>query len=232
MAYALDLESADREGARATFGELAASAPEDALHRESLSRLAFALGRFGKKEKEAATALLRKAQRAHPDDFWINYDLARSLMGLGRPDEAVGFFTAAVAVRPASELARRDLRSALRDIRSPGTRLRPSPVLEASGRNPSGQRFLLCLTSHQFIEGNLQTLRTRLPVASIRSSASGRSAWLQCGKEVTKQRISACVTSPAWGSLSSPPACSSRRGGPTRPPSARRSPSTPRSTRP
>ena len=111
---ALDVESADREGARAAFEELAATAPEGALHRESLSRLAFALGRFGKKEKEAAMSLLRRAQRAHPDDFWINYDLARSLMSLGRPDEATRFFTAAVALRPGSELARRGLRDALR----------------------------------------------------------------------------------------------------------------------
>ena len=94
--------------------------PQDALHRESLSRLAFALGRFGKKEKEAATSLLRKAQRAHPDDFWINYDLARSLMGTGRPDEAARFYTAAVAIRPRSDLARRGLREALRAAGRPG----------------------------------------------------------------------------------------------------------------
>jgi tetratricopeptide (TPR) repeat protein len=111
---ALDLESMDREGARAAFEELAAVPPEGALHRESLSRLAFALGRFGKTEKEAAASLLRRAQRAHPDDFWINYDLARSLMVTGRPDEAARFFTAAVAIRPGSELARRGLRDALR----------------------------------------------------------------------------------------------------------------------
>jgi tetratricopeptide (TPR) repeat protein len=111
---ALDLESKDREGARAAFEELAATAPADTLHRESLSRLAFALGRFGKKEKETATSLLGRAQRAHPDDFWINYDLARSLMGTGRSDEAARFYTAAVAVRPQSELARRGLREALR----------------------------------------------------------------------------------------------------------------------
>jgi serine/threonine-protein kinase len=109
---ALDLESADRERARTAFEELAATAPEDARHRESLSRLAFALGRLGK--KETATALLRRAQRAHPDDFWINYDLARSLMGTGRPDEAARFYTAAVAIRPRSDLAVRGLREALR----------------------------------------------------------------------------------------------------------------------
>jgi serine/threonine-protein kinase len=76
---ALDVESTDGQRARAAFEELAATAPQDALHRESLSRLAFALGSLGK--KEAAISLLRRAQRAHPDDFWINYDLARSLMG-------------------------------------------------------------------------------------------------------------------------------------------------------
>jgi serine/threonine protein kinase len=116
---ALDLESTDREGARTAFEELAATAPEDALHREILSRLAFALGRLGKKEKEAATALLRRAQRAHPGDFWINYDLARSLMNTGRPDEAARFFTAAVAIRPQSDLAHRSLREALSAIGRP-----------------------------------------------------------------------------------------------------------------
>jgi hypothetical protein len=35
-------------------------------------------------------------------------------MGTGRPDEAARFFTAAVAIRPQSELARRGLREALR----------------------------------------------------------------------------------------------------------------------
>jgi serine/threonine-protein kinase len=106
---ALDLESTDRVRARAAFEELAATAPQDALHRESLSRLAFALGKT-----ETATSLLRRAQRAHPDDFWINYDLARTLMGTGRPDEAARFFTAAVAIRPRSDLALRGLREALR----------------------------------------------------------------------------------------------------------------------
>jgi serine/threonine-protein kinase len=109
---ALELESTDQERARAAFEELAATAPQDALHRESLSRLAFALGRLGK--KETATTLLRRAQQAHPDDFWINYDLARSLMGTERPDEAARFFTAAVAIRPRSEVAVRGLREALR----------------------------------------------------------------------------------------------------------------------
>jgi eukaryotic-like serine/threonine-protein kinase len=109
---ALDLDATDRARAGAAFEELAATAPEVVLHRESLSRLAYALGSHGRKEE--AASLLGRAQRAHPDDFWINYDLARSLMGSGRPAEAARFFTAAVAIRPRSELALRSLREAIR----------------------------------------------------------------------------------------------------------------------
>jgi tetratricopeptide (TPR) repeat protein len=109
---ALDLESMDRERARAAFEELAATAPQDALHHESLSRLADALGHLGK--SETATSLLRRAQQAYPDDFWINFDLARSLMSTRRPDEAARFYTAAVAIRPRSDLALSGLRKALR----------------------------------------------------------------------------------------------------------------------
>jgi Flp pilus assembly protein TadD len=66
-----------------------------------------------------AITLLKRAQRAYPDDFWINYDLAGSLMGAGRPDEAVRFYSAAVAIRPRSELAGRRLREALRTAGRP-----------------------------------------------------------------------------------------------------------------
>jgi tetratricopeptide (TPR) repeat protein len=109
---ALDLEATDKEQARATFQELAASTPEEVLHRESISRLAYALGRLGDRETEAS--LLRRAQRAHPEDFWINHDLARSLMGAGKPEEAIRFYSAALAVRPRSELVLVALGEALR----------------------------------------------------------------------------------------------------------------------
>ena len=106
------LETTDRERARHSFRELAATAPAEALHRESISRLAYALGHLGEREME--TSLLRRAQRAHPEDFWINHDLARSLMGAGRPDEAARFYSAALAVRPRSELVLIALGEALR----------------------------------------------------------------------------------------------------------------------
>jgi serine/threonine-protein kinase len=109
---ALDLEATDKEQALATFKELAASTPEETRHRESVSRLAYALGNLGDRETEAS--LLRRAQRAHPEDFWINHDLARSLMAAGKPDEAVRFYSAALAIRPNSDFVLVALGEALR----------------------------------------------------------------------------------------------------------------------
>jgi tetratricopeptide (TPR) repeat protein len=52
----------------------------------------------------AATALLRRTHRLHPDDFWINYELGRYLRVLNPPrlEEAIGYFRAALALRPQS----------------------------------------------------------------------------------------------------------------------------------
>jgi tetratricopeptide (TPR) repeat protein len=51
-----------------------------------------------------AATLLREAQRRHPDDFWINFELSISLATLKRPawDDALRFSAAAVALRPQS----------------------------------------------------------------------------------------------------------------------------------
>jgi serine/threonine-protein kinase len=55
-------------------------------------------------QPEEARALLRAAQERYPGDFWINYLLGHSLEQ-ERPQEAVGYFRAAVAVRPGSDQA-------------------------------------------------------------------------------------------------------------------------------
>jgi serine/threonine-protein kinase len=51
-----------------------------------------------------ALKLLRKAQRRYPNDFWINHDLALLLREPpnSAPDEAIRFYTAALALRPDS----------------------------------------------------------------------------------------------------------------------------------
>jgi len=63
--------------------------------------------------------LLAKAQRLHPDDFWINEELGLALMASkpARPGKAIPFLTAAVALRPQSPGAYVNLGCALDDMR-------------------------------------------------------------------------------------------------------------------
>ncbi|MHB8953710.1 MAG: tetratricopeptide repeat protein [Pirellulaceae bacterium] len=52
-----------------------------------------------------AEVFLRQAQLLHPADFWINYQLGHVLIFYPRPNasaEAIGYFRAAVAIRPGS----------------------------------------------------------------------------------------------------------------------------------
>lgn len=63
-------------------------------------------------EPETARALLRAAQQRYPGDFWINYLLGHSLESAW-PQEAVGYFRAAVAVRPGSDQANARLNGVL-----------------------------------------------------------------------------------------------------------------------
>jgi tetratricopeptide (TPR) repeat protein/serine/threonine protein kinase len=53
---------------------------------------------------DQAVLLLSQAQKRHPDDFWINHELACALKVCMPPriSEAVGFYRAALAVRPQS----------------------------------------------------------------------------------------------------------------------------------
>jgi serine/threonine protein kinase/tetratricopeptide (TPR) repeat protein len=61
-------------------------------------------------------AILRQGQARYPGDFWINYELGWDLIFCPppqHPDEAVGYFRAAVAARPTSAEARSILGLAL-----------------------------------------------------------------------------------------------------------------------
>ena len=85
---------------RKALVELAASAPISSLPVETVDRLGDAL--LGKGTIEEAAAFLKKGQRLHPQDYWINVNLAICLLRL-RPrqlDDAIRYYTAAVALRP------------------------------------------------------------------------------------------------------------------------------------
>src|SRR5262249_12680096 len=100
----------------AALEELAAA--PDAPRMPVSSVLLLAEGLFQKKQVMPAVALLRRAQRLHPDDFWLNTKLGEYLMFTGaatppQMEEAMRFFTAALVVQPQSQTARVNLADAL-----------------------------------------------------------------------------------------------------------------------
>jgi tetratricopeptide (TPR) repeat protein len=68
---------------------------------------------LGNMYKYEAQEFMRRAQQRHPDEFWINYFLG-CFWWEDYPQEAVGYFRAAVAIRPTSEGAYLMLGRALR----------------------------------------------------------------------------------------------------------------------
>jgi Flp pilus assembly protein TadD len=62
-----------------------------------------------------AAAFFWKARRRHPQDFWINFNLAFCLdkSQLPQPDQAIRFYTAAVALNPGNVMAHSNLGGAL-----------------------------------------------------------------------------------------------------------------------
>jgi tetratricopeptide (TPR) repeat protein/tRNA A-37 threonylcarbamoyl transferase component Bud32 len=93
----------------------ALASQENALAQQpaTLELLAMDLVKAG--ADSAAVSLLRKAQERHPGDFWLNHDLGLRLAKLKppRPEEAVRYLTAALALRSDSSMVRVDLGYAL-----------------------------------------------------------------------------------------------------------------------
>ncbi len=56
------------------------------------------------------------AQAGRPDDFWLNFELGRALYRAKNSDQAVGYYRAAAALRPASGAVHNNLAAALRDL--------------------------------------------------------------------------------------------------------------------
>jgi serine/threonine protein kinase/Flp pilus assembly protein TadD len=70
----------------------------------------------GPEARERTVAMLKKAQRLHPADFWLNFNLAGHLMQLKKPpiDDVVRYCSVAVALRPDSPVPHDNLGEALR----------------------------------------------------------------------------------------------------------------------
>jgi tetratricopeptide (TPR) repeat protein/tRNA A-37 threonylcarbamoyl transferase component Bud32 len=101
-AWRTQIGDASRRGDKMALGELTDSADVNGLPTQSLILLASVLKSKGMGER--AVELLRRVQRERPGDFWVNHDLAWELSKLRPPrwDEAIHYYSIAVALRPKS----------------------------------------------------------------------------------------------------------------------------------
>jgi serine/threonine-protein kinase len=85
----------------------------------SIVIMADALGLTG--HPDLAVRILYQGQQRFPASFWINHDLGRYALQMEppRPQEALGYLRAAVAVQPDSAFAIMHMGNALRDLRRP-----------------------------------------------------------------------------------------------------------------
>jgi serine/threonine-protein kinase len=83
-----------------TLARLAAEAKVADLSPEYLA----VLGQLLHTHRLKAVTFLRAAQAQHPGDFWLNLTLGEALTG-SQPEEAAGFYRAAVAARPRNAAA-------------------------------------------------------------------------------------------------------------------------------
>jgi len=98
---------------------LAALAQEaDVIDHPATSLLLLASLLRGSGQLQPAIALLEQAQQQYPVDFWINQNLGLCLMQLPTPpaEKAIGYYRAAVTVRPGSPGVRVNLGNALRRL--------------------------------------------------------------------------------------------------------------------
>ncbi len=79
-------------------------------------QLATALGRVSRKSGGEAIALLTATQNRFPQDFWVTFELAWALNQERRWDEGLGYFRAALALRPESSAAYNGLGEILRSM--------------------------------------------------------------------------------------------------------------------
>ena len=81
---------------RAALEALAAEPQVAALQPADLVQLGGGLERLG--SWAAAAAVLTEGRRRYPNDFWLNHQLGRVLLQMGRADDAARYYTAAIAL--------------------------------------------------------------------------------------------------------------------------------------
>jgi serine/threonine-protein kinase len=94
---------------RQQLERLAGAAPVADLSPQLLTVLAGALQLV----RADPVPLLTASQARHPGDFWLNFALGNALARANRPEDAAGYFRAALAVRPGTALVHSELGATL-----------------------------------------------------------------------------------------------------------------------
>ena len=76
---------------------------------QTLAALGLALKNLAKAD---AVPFLAAVQARHPDDFWVNFGLGNALSSGKKWPEAVGFYRAALAIRPSAAATHSNLGNA------------------------------------------------------------------------------------------------------------------------
>jgi tetratricopeptide (TPR) repeat protein len=110
-----ELRQAVERGDRKALEKLASAASLKDLPVPTVRLLGKKLLQMGAVRQ--AVAVLRVAQRLHPEDFWLNFDLAGACDVMQPPlgDETIRFYTAARAIRPDNTATLTNLGRALHD---------------------------------------------------------------------------------------------------------------------
>ncbi len=101
------VESKDRSALERMAGEAKVS--------ELSPQVIHALGALLAGQHADALPLLMAAQRRYPTDFWLNFSLGMHLQSAKRWEEAIGYYRAAIALRPAASVVFSNLGLALRE---------------------------------------------------------------------------------------------------------------------
>ncbi len=132
------LDEPDKPKRLAALRSLTTTPKLEDLGAVSLDLLGVALNDAG--DAPAAESVLRTAKRLHPGDIWVSYDLARVLEQRSRLADAIRYYTAARAIRPATA---HELAHALEAKGESDEAL--SVFRDLERRRPNDDRHLVCL---------------------------------------------------------------------------------------
>jgi len=129
---------------------LASLASEADVARQPVSLLLSVGGHLCETGSGAGVPFLRRIQSAHPADFWANFALGDALVA-ARDTSAIGYYRAAVALRPDAAIAHINLGSILADagrIDESIACLRRAVALDASSSAARNNLALSLLDRH------------------------------------------------------------------------------------